>query len=79
MEQEKSMRTMETKRPRTDWDWFKLLKWWQKIIFIWFGLSFFLTCGVEVEGEMWPLFLIVGNFALSAYLTRFLPDPDEDE
>lgn len=81
METKKSMRTMETKKPQTDWQWFKSLKWWQKLIFIDFAVTFTIIPGIGLEPgtPVWPLFLIVGNFGLCVHLlNKYVPVPPEE-
>lgn len=78
---QKTMCTKETKERKSDWDWFRSLKWWQKLIFIDFALSFTIIPGLGVEegAPMWPLFLIVGNFGLSVFLlNKYVPEPDDE-
>lgn len=81
METSKSMCTMETKKKLSDRAWWKSLKWWQKLIYVDFALSFCLVTGAGVEdgAPMWPLFVLVGNFGLSVYLlNKYVPTPDDE-
>lgn len=58
--------------------WFWQLKLQHKLIVLYFTLSFCITCGV-VEAELWQLAVVVANFALSAWLVKRVPLPDDEE
>ena len=70
--------TMKTeKQPVSDWQWFKGLKWWKKIIVIDWGLAF---CGLCIEDPHWAIALNVANFAVSTLLlNKYVEFPDNDE
>ena len=49
-----------------------------KLIVLYFTLSFCITCGV-VEAELWQLAVVVANFALSAWLVKRVPLPEDEK
>lgn len=57
---------------RVKGSWFKGLKWWQKILAIYFVVSFGLAC-CYVGGPWWASLLVVANFSASAFLLRYVP------
>ena len=57
--------------------WFWQLKLRHKLIVLYFTLSFCITCGV-VAAEWWQLAVLVANFALSAWLVKRVPLPNDE-
>lgn len=56
--------------------WFRSLKWWQKIIYVDWCISFCLLC--MIEDPMWAIFVNVANFAISSILlNKFVPVPED--
>lgn len=57
--------------------WFFRLSWWQKLIVLYFTLSFCLLCSY-VEGPWWGALMLTGNFGLSGILMRYVPMDEND-
>lgn len=58
--------------------WFWQLKFWHKLIVLYFTFSFCIMSGV-VEAELWQLAVVVANFALSAWLVKRVPLPENEK
>lgn len=64
--------------PRIKGSWFWQLKLQHKLIVLYFTFSFCIMCGVA-DAELWQLAVVVVNFALSSWLVRLVPLPEDEK
>lgn len=72
-----SMKNLSEILRRIRGSWFWQLKLQHKLIVLYFTLSFCITCGV-VDAEPLQLAVLVANFALSAWLVKRVPLPENE-